>query len=541
MKNHELLDAVGGINPKHIATAEKLGKVGQKQIWKRTALVAACLCLVFAAVQILPHILGGRSGSGSQAGEHLSADGSSIFMSYEGPVLPLILSPEEDQASLFADRVITYDFYLVQQIPEGEKPNLGSVLVKDQYKVKNTGDRRSIKLLYPFVSSADELFLTAPRVLKDGEPVESRLYCGDFTGDFVPAGADQGSGETLNTEDLRDWQRYQNLLGTTAYLEQAQAAGRDLSQIPVTVYEFKKSYYPENLNDADHPTLVAGLLIDRAKTRILNLGFDGFLFREDGRMYYQYSMPQEGEPAYTDDRHYLILVGEDTQSFTIETQRSGGWDPYEEGNEVGRNDLEGAGVQVERLEMSLDEALDLALPHLYALYEERVEAAAADYKSWQPASWREAENSLISYEDFKRLYARDIFQYGILSENPVMRYDEGSLESLDTRNAQRIFFAAFELEAEAGEELNLDVETYKKGSMDFYGKRHNAGAYGYDLLNDVSHALATQTTQAEIIDYGAVEIVRQNFGFDLENDVKAVQLSDEIPHYYMEVQAKKKD
>ena len=42
---------------------------------------------------------------------------------------------------------------------------------------------------------------------------------------------------------------------------------------------------------------------------------------------------------------------------------------------------------------------------------------------------------------------------------------------------------------------------------------------------------------ASLEDRGQIEIVRQNFGFDIENGIDEVELDMEEPHYYLEVRA----
>ena len=50
MKNYELLDAIGGINPKYIDSAEKSIRKDKIHIWKKLLPIAAYLCLVAALV-----------------------------------------------------------------------------------------------------------------------------------------------------------------------------------------------------------------------------------------------------------------------------------------------------------------------------------------------------------------------------------------------------------------------------------------------------------------------------------------------------------
>ena len=538
MKDSKLLDAIGGIRPDYIASAEKKPAKVAKYSWKMLVPLAASLCLILVAALTLPNILGGQTATGSGGDHQLASDGSAIFMSYQGPVLPLMLSPGQDQADLMAHRHVTYDFYHLTQLPEGEQPNVSSVLIKDDYRLENSARARTIRLVYPFVSSVDELFLSAPRIMSRGQVIPSRLLYGDLTGSFTSADGSSAPGETLNIENTSDWQAYQALLASPDYFAKARTNQPDVKQTAVTVYQFKDSYYPENEPGLDNPSLVAGLAIDSQQTRVLSLGFTGRLSDQaNNQEYYMYSMPEGRESAATDE-HYLILIGQDSASLSIETQKSGGWEAYEDGNQAKRNDLSAAGTNVERREMTLDQALDLALPSLYRQYQTNIKAMVSDYKAMQPDDWQESDKTYLAYEDFKQLYIRDIFEFGVLSPQPMMRYADGALESYDVRQAKRVFWAAFELELAADQTLAVTMESYKKGSFDFYGKTHQARVYGYDLLTDLSLALALETTTAEIKDYGRVKILRQNFGFDLEQNIRSVELSRDIPHYYMEVQAK---
>ncbi len=45
--------------------------------------------------------------------------------------------------------------------------------------------------------------------------------------------------------------------------------------------------------------------------------------------------------------------------------------------------------------------------------------------------------------------------------------------------------------------------------------------------------IAGQTARLE--DRGRIEIIRQNFGFDIENGIDEVELDTQEPHYYLEV------
>lgn len=505
--------------------------------------LAAAFVFFFAATRLVLPLMRGGSGRQSGSGPAME-DGSSVFMSYKGPVLPLMIGLKEEGEDLVADRKMTFDFYLLEDKKDEEKDHLRSLLMKDHYSIENKGGQRRIQLVYPFVSRIDQLFFTAPRIMKDGADLDYRLFYSDYTGGFSPAygGEDDREGESLNLMELRHWQDLQSLLSTSAYFEKVQDKGPDLSQVLAIVYEFKESYYPQDQEDLPNPTLVVGLDIDETETKILNMGFNGFYQAGDGKAYYEYFIPK-GDGAFpVDDRHYLILVGPDTRSLTLKGQATGGFDEELDGSNGG---LEGFGAQVERMEMPLDQALDLALAKLYKSYQGFTEETASGYGDHQPDTWSPRDKMTIPYEDFKALYIRDLFDFGLLGEDLKARYEWGNLEVLDTTHVPRVLFAVFEVDFEAGESVDLILETYKEGSMDFLPQGDHKGdfdhqnmLYGYDLLQGLAQTLKPETSQAEIVDHGGVKIIRQNFGFDLEEGIKSVTLSEDIPHYYMEVKEK---
>ena len=52
---------------------------------------------------------------------------------------------------------------------------------------------------------------------------------------------------------------------------------------------------------------------------------------------------------------------------------------------------------------------------------------------------------------------------------------------------------------------------------------------------ELGSSLSFTRQQAAIENFGGIEIVRQNFGFDIENGVTQVELDMKEPHYYLEV------
>ena len=78
----------------------------------------------------------------------------------------------------------------------------------------------------------------------------------------------------------------------------------------------------------------------------------------------------------------------------------------------------------------------------------------------------------------------------------------------------------------------------KAGSYDCScADRGNQGLYGYDLVTALGSCLTCTEQRATLEDRGFIEIVRQNFGFDLEAGVRTVALDMSEPHYYLEVRS----
>ena len=57
------------------------------------------------------------------------------------------------------------------------------------------------------------------------------------------------------------------------------------------------------------------------------------------------------------------------------------------------------------------------------------------------------------------------------------------------------------------------------------------------MVTGLGNNLIFTEQTASLEDRGQIEIVRQNFGFDIENGVNEVELDMEEPHYYLEVRA----
>ena len=512
---------------------------GKKRRWKKWAALAACLCVVVLGVGVFTGyipLLGGRAGQGGSG-----SDGASVFMSYAGPVFPLTLGEEND--AIEAERNVTLDFepwapvwisnreeadsrtwlteaerqevldFYNEHYPEGgQYKSSTDILVTDAYMLTNTSaEEQTLTVRYPFVSGLDNLEENRPTLTADGTELETTLRVGSYAGGFEGVwGANDPEG-TANLAYPHSWTDYQTLLSDGSYLENTLGPGPDVTDVPVVVYKLTDPYGPERDEKAGitNPTLRVTFNLDYDKTNILTYGFHGASYdREAGVMIQDFSIPQPGEPNYGTKEFYLLVLGEDVENMTIQGYANGSL-------EADAPRLEGCGATVERYESDLDTMLRQLLPLV-----------------WEAAGKADAD-----FEMYYRAFLEQLLSYGVLSDEPVERYDTGWLENIEG-GMVRVCWLESEVTVPAGGTVRLTASMTKAGSYDFdCTGTDNVGVYGYDLVTRLGSNLACSAQTATLEDRGQIEIVRQNFGFDLERGITTVPLDPAEEHYYLEVRA----
>ena len=515
------------------------GAAGKKRRWKKWAALAACLCVVVLGVGVFTGyipLLGGRAGQGGSG-----SDGASVFMSYAGPVFPLTLG--EENAAIEAERNVTLDFepwapvwisnreeadsrtwlteaerqevldFYNEHYPEGgQYKSSTDILVTDAYMLTNTSaEEQTLTVRYPFVSGLDNLEENRPTLTADGTELETTLRVGSYAGGFEGVwGANDPEG-TANLAYPHSWTDYQTLLSDGSYLENTLGPGPDVTDVPVVVYKLTDPYGPEQDEEAGitNPTLRVTFNLDYDKTNILTYGFHGASYdREAGVMIQDFSIPQPGEPNYGTKEFYLLVLGEDVENMTIQGYANGSL-------EADAPRLEGCGATVERYESDLDTMLRQLLPLI----------------------WEEAGQEGADFEMYYRAFLEQLLSYGVLSDEPVERYNTGWLENIEG-GMVRMCWLESEVTVPAGGTVRLTASMTKAGSYDFdCTGTDNVGVYGYDLVTRLGSNLACAAQTATLQDRGQIEIVRQNFGFDLEKGITTVTLDPAEEHYYLEVRA----
>ena len=543
MKSDELLDAIGEAKDEYVQDVRN-AKVKKIPGWaKWTSAIAACLVLTIG-VSLFFGGMGGNAGAGGSGHE----DGST-FMSYAGPVFPLTL--REENAAISAERTVTMDFepwvpvWISNEEEAASRTNLteeekqdvidtynewypeggryqssGKILVSDTYTLTNSSSEdQTISILYPFASSLNGLSENRPTITINEEAINTELHAGSYAGTFQ--GAWENWAEThenpgsLNLQYIESWEGYETLLSDGSYLERALGDYPDLSHIPVIVYKFTDAWGPAEDDDAGipNPSMRIMFEMDYDKTNVLSYGFhSGSNDRENGIMGRGFSIREEGERWYGNP-YYLIVIGDDVQNMTSQGYVTGGWDT--------KNEVE-SGVTITRTESDLESALREAATFYYGEMTD-----VQNYVETDPE---------YGFEMYYGLLKEHLLAYGVLSEKEIDRYASGWIEELDIVGVDRVFWLEAEITIPAGESVTLTAAFEKEPSFDFTcADTANKGISGYDMVTALgSNLIFTQQT-ACLEDRGQIEIVRQNFGFDLENGIKEVKLDLTVPHYYLEV------
>lgn len=399
---------------------------------------------------------------------------------YTGPVFPLDIS---DGDGLMAEREATFDL-------SGEK-----AIVTDNYLLTNTTDNDLTRTVYyPFVSDLRELSEHLPTLTVDGAEVETILYQGAYSGGF----SDAGNGSTQKRYNLKaanNWTDYEVLLDDGSYQAYALSEGASLD-IPVVVYRITGA----------STTLQAGsvgidVAFDPETTTVLTYGINGYSYEVPGRVRYSYFAKGKG-------LRMLVVIGEDLTITGVAGYQNLGCEDDERTANVTLPDIT-------REEIMLDARLL-----------EMAEAELADHGYAQevtPAMLYRGAGDILT-------------QYGLLSENPAERYQNGRLDDLfeDALGQNRVFYLAAEVTVPAGGTVAVTAEFAKAANADFPGSgSDNQDVLGYDLVTTLGSRLTFTGQTARLAGWEETEIVRQNYGFDLAAGVTKVRLTEE--HFYLEI------
>lgn len=509
MKAEELLELIGEAPDGEIEGARQ-GRKGTPR-WVKWGALAACAVAVVGLGTLGALVL--RNLGGASAGGSGGAD--LTYMSYTGPVFPLTV--RGDAQGVAAQRAVELDFAPYTPVTEewtdeatGEKHTYEvcdhEVAVSDRYTLTNPTDKAvALTLLYPYAGALSREEQYRPALTVDGAAVQTDRQAGPYAGGFMGAwGGDDMENGSVNLRHFDRFECYQALLGdSTAYQDSAFDPFPDLDAVPVTVYRLHDYRYTAD-ESAPNPSLRFSFTADPEKTRVLTYGFNGSSDDWDRGEFIRVVSGIEIRPqaspemAYPQDA-YVILVGEDLESYTLRGYKTGGFDSGDT--------LDDLGCSVSRDTSTLGEMLRQFI-----------------------REWDDVDTELLY-----NLAAELMMDYGPLSSAGKERYSNGMLEDIlsEAHNDNRVFYETFSVTIPAGGSVTVEASYRQEASMDFVGRDKNRD--GYDLATTLGSNLIFTGETAAVRNTQYVEIVAQNFGFDVENGVTQVELDLTEPQYWLQV------
>ena len=508
MRPDDILDVIGNTKDEYVKDAKS--KVTRFPAWAKAVSAAACIVLVLG---IGASVFFGGMGGNASGGTGSSSD--LVYMNYEGPVLPLTLSEENE--SITAERNIDFDFSPYTSYSESYETSDGEIkthdrydteaIVTDSYLLKNsTAEDITVTAYYPFAGSLSQTG-KYPEITVDGETAETVLNFGPYSGGFMGVwGGENEENGTENLAPINSFTGYEKLLSGDEYMNSAFDEFPSLDQ---TVYVYRMHDYVFSEDEtAANPTLQMSFYIDYDKTTVLTYGINGatndtetgYCARHNGAIEYR---PNASPKFRYPKDAFIVIMGEDIGEYEIQGYRDGGCDKGEE--------LDDLGCTITRYETTLGE-------FVYGI----IETQQTDY-----------DTDLLY-----GLTSELMMSYGPLGEN-FARYYFGDLDTLlsEVKIHGRVIYAAFEVTIPAGETVRVEAVMPLDASIDYIGDDKNRE--GYDMATVLGSNLNFTSQTATISNYEDIEIIAQNFGFDLVNGVNTVTLDTSQAHYFLEITKKK--
>lgn len=530
MKKEELFDAITEIDEKYIdeANTEKI-PLKKKLSWKAKSAIAACaVAAVGTGIAVSFLQMGANAGGGT------NREPGEDYMNYAGPAFPLAAMGNTEGITF--ERSTDFDFSPYYPHEESYEDSTGEtvyyesydddVLVTDSYIATNTTDEDiTFTAVYPFAGSIRMEIDRIPQVAINGKTVETKLKIGPYSGGFSPAWGDEnGESESLNLNYIESWDEYKALLESGEYMSAAFAEKPELDQ-KVIVYSFGIEYDidMEAFDQIDNPDAIVTFDCDYEKTSVMFVGFNGLTWdREEGWAKVSSGVPKSFNPDFGINMMHIIVMGDDIDNISMKSVAG-----YIEHYNDEREETDAFSISVNRREMTLGGII------LEVISNE-------DYSIYYGSDYQPTVRDMLSDEEYLGLVAEYLYSFGQLSENPAQRYEGGRLDDIisETASVSRVMYVAFEVTVPAGESVVIETKTLRESSYDFYGSREELDLDGFDLVTRAGTNLVFEKQSASVSNTEYIDIVYNNFGFDVPNGITSVILGEE-EHYWMEVVYKK--
>ncbi len=526
MKSEKLYDAITEIDESVVeeANVDKI-KTGIKLPWKIVGTVAACAALTVGLA------IGGRIAfPGASAGGGENQNPGESYMSYAGPAFPLAALENTDGIEF--ERFIDFDFSPFYAKTESYEDSKGetvyydsydsNAIVKDSYIATNTTDKDiTFTAIYPFSGKIEIEKTKLPQISINGNTVETDIKIGPYSGGFDPVwGRENTESERWNLSSIESWYEYKLLLENGEYQNAAFSEKPELKQ-QVKVYSFNIEYNIDMslFDEIDNPDAVVCFDYDADETKVVTYGFNGYTVdTEEGWIELSSAVPKSFNPDFGKNKMYVIVMGDDIDNISVSATAG-----FIENHNDKKEKTDAFSITYEKADTTLEEViLDIINTDDYII-----------------SSGEGTVRDMLSDEEYLGYIAEFMNAFGFLSENPAERYNTLIIDDIiyETGYVSRVMYITFEVTVPAGESVEISTSTLREASFDFFGEKNNRNTKGFDMVTRLGTNLNIVKQSASVSNTEEIEIIYNNFGFDIENEITSVILGDE-EHYWMEIAKK---
>lgn len=415
-----------------------------------------------------------------------------------GPLMPMTFT--ETNGSVTAERDITYNFT--------DSPADGVVTIADEYVITNTsGETQTLTYLYPYIGYRYEILDNKPVVTVDGMETIPTINNGIYK-DYTVYGEASSYLQLSSTDDYR-------IMLKDGVADTVPKIDESIMNEKVTVYEFGYPFEEEAVYPSKMCTLFRVAKEDMNYVYCVNMSL---LYEDETYVYYGYLYDEEEdfkEISMLYHKPMLIFVNEVPENVAAFNGylNEDNWE-YVPGDEIS--------AEVNVYECSFKELA--------------TELADTKLEGTQYAS----------DEEYKKLFLDKLML--MISDSVEFRRSDVDLGTEYYMIGSNCDLAWFVYEAwrpygfyllkdtitvDAGESITIRFEYDRIGKYWEEPEEKYEGIFGYDNIPNLGTNIIFTGQSAAISDNGNIEIVEQNYGFDLDNNIRQVELKLDAENYYI--------
>ena len=415
--------------------------------------------------------------------------GTGSYNSYSGPVLPLaaVSGGEELEVSRHVDFDFSpYEGYVPSPIREGE------AIITDTYRLTNPTSRdTTVRLVYPYEGRFKDQRKYTPTLTVEGKPAAAELFA------------------SLDEENAifraQNFKEYQERMTATDYFAQATALPREQKTV-VKVYHFTDITY----HGEDYPYIFLTMEFRIPEGASVWVNHFDVLSSDSEKgthtVWFQDDLDER-------DGAYLFVVGGDVEELTF-------------GGNLGHNVTKTSALTNVTCEYETYETT----------FEELIWQLAQKYDYWAVHDGDPDPGLLtpeLLYRDaMKRMEDKVGSAYDGIGWG-VSVVEDAFCKAIEET---RLLYWVFDVTIPAGETVEVEANYHQEASTDFGGGKKRRE--GYDMATRLGSELNVAALSASLTNPECIEILRQNFGFNLKKNITRVELSLEKERYFLEIAVK---